>query len=93
VVLLARQFVVAERSIAMQIHIFRGVGRVFAFTEDSSGNNLPARFGPWAAFKTLELVRGQSQAGVNVDECLDDIERHGMHVTDAHVRITEQVTL
>jgi hypothetical protein len=79
--------------IAMQLYIFRGTGRVFAFTKDSGGNNLPVRLGPWAAFKSIELVRGQSQAGVNVDECLDDIERHGIHVTDAHVRITEQVTL
>lgn len=74
----------------MQVHIFRGTGRVFAVTEDGSGSNLPARFGPWAAFKSLELVRGRSQAGVNVDECLDDIERHGIHVTDAHARITAQ---
>jgi hypothetical protein len=74
----------------MQIHIFRGAGRVFAFTGDGSGNNLPSQFGPWAAFKSIELTRGHAQAGVNVDECLDDIERHGIHVTDAHIRITEQ---
>jgi hypothetical protein len=36
------------------------------------------------------LVRGQPQPGLRVDECLDDIARHGIHVTDAHVRITEQ---
>jgi len=74
----------------MQIHIFRGEGRVFAFTLDSDGGNLPARYGPWSAFKSLDLVRGQTQPGVNVEECLDDIEQHGLHVTDAHVRITEQ---
>ncbi len=73
----------------MQLHVFRGQGRVFAFTEDPSGTNLPAQYGPWTEFKTLDLVRGQSQPGVNVDECLDDIEQHGIHVTDAHVRITE----
>jgi hypothetical protein len=74
----------------MQVHIFRGEGRVFGFTRDSGGSNLPARHGPWSAFKSVELVRGQTQPGVNVDECLDDIEQHGLHVTDAHVRITEQ---
>jgi hypothetical protein len=74
----------------MQVHIFRGAGRVFAFTESSSGDNLPQRYGPWTAFKTLEAVRGEPQAGFKVDECLDDIARHGVHVTDAHVRITEQ---
>ena len=74
----------------MQVHIFRGEGRVFGFTRDSEGSNLPAKHGPWSAFKSVELVRGQTQPGVNVEECLDDIERHGLHVTDAHVRITEQ---
>jgi hypothetical protein len=74
----------------MQIHTFRGPGRVFGFTEDSAGAILPSRYGPWTAFKTLEMTRGEAQAGVNVNECLDDIEKHGFHLTDAHVRITEQ---
>ena len=74
----------------MQVHIFRGEGRIFGFTGDSEGRNLPVKHGPWSAFKTLELVRGQQEPGVNVEECLDDMERHGLHVTDAHARITEQ---
>jgi hypothetical protein len=74
----------------MQVHIFRGEGRVFAFTCDSAGGNLPAKYGPWSIFKSIELARGQNHGGVKVDECLDDIERYGLHVTDAHVRITEQ---
>jgi hypothetical protein len=74
----------------MQVYIFRGEGRVFAFTLDSDGSNLPAKHGPWSAFKSVELVRGQTQPGVNVEQCLDDIEQYGLHVTDAHVRITEQ---
>lgn len=74
----------------MQVFIFRGEGRVFGFTRDSGGGNLPTKQGSWSAFKSVELVRGQTQTGVNVEECLDDIEQHGVHVTDAHVRITEQ---
>ena len=76
----------------MLVHIFRGVGRVFGFTKDSNGANLPSRYGPWAAFKSLDLKRdGEPTPGVNTSECLDDIEKHGLHVTDAHVRITERV--
>jgi hypothetical protein len=75
----------------MQVHIFRGDNRVFAFTGDESGGNLPPALGDWTPFKSLELERGQQQPGVDVDECLDDLERYGLHVTDAHVRITEQV--
>lgn len=73
----------------MRIHTFRGPDRVFGFTPDASGANLPATFAPWTAFKTIELQRGEATPGVNTDECLDDIERHGFHVTDAHVRITQ----
>ena len=74
----------------MQVHIFRGEGRVFAFTLDSDGSSLPAKHGRWSAFKSVDLVRGQTRPGVNVEQCLDDIEQHGLHVTDAHIRITEQ---
>jgi hypothetical protein len=74
----------------MQIHIFRGPERIFGFTEDSSGSNLPSRFAPWTPFKIIELSRGgEPVRGVHADECLDDLERHGFHVTDAHTRITQ----
>jgi hypothetical protein len=74
----------------MEIHAFRGPGRVFAFTREPDGGNLPPSFGPWTAFKSLDLQRGRAQPGVDVDQCLDDVEGHGFHLTDAHVRITEQ---
>ncbi len=74
----------------MEIQAFRGAGRVFAFTRDEKGGNLPRGFGPWTAFKTLDLDRGRARAGVDVEQCLDDIEAHGFHLTDAHVRITDQ---
>ncbi|HEX4510357.1 MAG TPA: hypothetical protein VH328_09770 [Burkholderiaceae bacterium] len=74
----------------MQVHIFRGEGRIFGVTEDPTGANLPKLPAAWTAFKSLELKRGTPQPGLHVDECLDDIEKHGFHVTDAHVRITEQ---
>jgi len=74
----------------MLVHIFRGPGRVFAFTEDAAGNNLPAQFSPWTAFKSIEVSRdGEPNPSFETDECLDDIEKHGFHVTDAHVRITD----
>jgi hypothetical protein len=75
----------------MQVHIFRGPGRVFAFTEDATGNNLPSQFGPWNSFKTIDLSReGEPTPGVEANDCLDDIEKHGFHITDAHVRITDR---
>jgi hypothetical protein len=75
---------------AMQVHIFRGPGRIFGVTAGGAGENLPPKYRPWAAFKTLEMTRGEAQPGVDVDECLDDIDKYGFHLTDAHVRITQQ---
>lgn len=76
----------------MLVHVFRGAGRVFGFTQDAAGSNLPSQYGPWNTFKTIDLNRGgEPTRGVNAIECLDDIEKHGLHITDAHVRITESV--
>jgi hypothetical protein len=74
----------------MQVHAFKGIGRIFAFTRSSSMDGLPQRYAPWSPFKTIEMLREQTLPGVNLEDCLDDIERYGIHVTDAHVRITEQ---
>jgi hypothetical protein len=74
----------------MEIHAFRGPGRVFGFTRRPDGGNLPPGFGPWTAFKALDLERGRPQPGVDVDQCIDDLEAHGFHLTDAHVRITDR---
>lgn len=74
----------------MQVHLFRGPGRVFGFTGDDSGSNLPMQFAPWSHFKTLEMIDGEAMPGVQVNECLADLKAFGVHVTDAHVRITEQ---
>ena len=74
----------------MQVHIFRGPGCVFGFTEDATGANLPSQFAPWSAFKSIELSRtGEPTPGVDTNECLGDIEKYGFHITDAHARITE----
>jgi hypothetical protein len=73
----------------MLVHIFRGPDRIFAVTEDPNGANLPERFAPWTSFKSMEMKRDEPTPGVHVGECLDDIEKYGFHVTDAHVRITE----
>lgn len=73
----------------MQVGIFKGPDRVFAFTTDPSGANLPPKYAPWAAFKTVELLEGVPAPGVEVNDCLRDLEAYGVHITDAHVRITE----
>ena len=40
----------------MFVDVFRGTGRVFAITENGAGTSkLPERYGPWTAFKTIEI--------------------------------------
>lgn len=77
----------------MLIHMFRGPDRIFAFTTDPSGANLPEKFAPWTAFKSVELLQGVHTPGVDADECLRDIEEYGLHVTDAHSRITHEALI
>ena len=74
----------------MTVHLFRSTGRIFGCTADAKGANLPSELAPWTAFKTIELQRGVPTPGLNTDECLDDIERFGYHITDAHMRVTEK---
>ena len=65
---------------------------MFGVTEDGTGGNLPSQFSPWTFFKSIELSQErEASAGVDTKECLEDIEKHGFHITDAHVRITESV--
>ena len=74
----------------MLVHIFRGPGRVFGFTKDTTGANLPLSISPWDAFKSIHLYPdGQPTPGVDTNACLNDLEKYGFHITKAHVRITE----
>jgi hypothetical protein len=62
----------------MLVHIFRGPRRVFGCTEDATGANLPSQFSPWTTFKSIDLSReGKPTAGLDTNECLEDIEKHG----------------
>lgn len=75
----------------MILHIFKGSERVFAVTPDEAGSNLPSRHGPWERFKVMDMHPNEPQAGVDVNECLQDIDRYGMHLTRSHERITHLV--
>jgi hypothetical protein len=71
------------------VHVLRGQERVFGFTLDEQGTNLPLQYGPWTAFKTIELHHDEPYQGVDVSVCLDDISQYGFHLTAAHKRITD----
>ncbi len=72
-----------------RVHVLRGQDRVFGFTLDEQGTNLPRQYGPWTPFKTIELYHDEPYQGVDVGACLDDISKYGFHLTAAHKRITD----
>ena len=71
------------------VHVLRSQDRVFGFTLDEQGTNLPLQYGPWTPFKTIELHHDEPYQGVDVSACLDDISKYGFHLTVAHKRITD----
>ncbi len=74
----------------MRAQLYRGPGRVFAVTGDETGTNLPAKYAPWTFLKSIEIERGTPTPGLDIDECLADMETLGVHITDAHVRLTDE---
>ena len=72
-----------------KIHVLRSQDRVFGFTLDEQGANLPRQYGSWTAFKTIELYHDEPYQGVDVSACLEDVRKYGFHVTAAHKRITD----
>src|ERR1700733_15342801 len=71
-----------------RVHVLRGQDRVFGFTLEEQGTNLPRQYGPWTAFKTIELHHDEPYQGVDVTVCLEYLGRHGFHLTAAHKCIT-----
>ncbi len=75
----------------MLVHTFRGRGAYSALP--------PTRPAPICRRFTRhgrrssrsEMHRDEPHAGVDVNTCLDDIDVHGFHLTDAHERITHLV--
>ena len=39
------------------------------------------QYGPWTTFKTIELHHDEPYQGVDVSVCLDNITKHGFHLT------------
>jgi NTE family protein len=76
-----------------KVHVFRGQDRIFGFTPNALGTNLPQLYAPWAIFKAIELHNNEPYQGIDVSACLDDISKHGFHLTAAHRRITHERAL
>ncbi len=76
----------------MKVYVFSGPKRVFGFTEDVDGANLPTQQGLWKSFGELDMNRGETpRIAVNTDEALDDIERQGYHLVQTKIVTSETV--
>lgn len=76
----------------MKVYVFSAPKRVFGFTENVGGVNLPTQLGPWKAFTELDMNRGETpRIGVSTDEALDDLEKKGYHLVETKIVVTEKV--
>ena len=65
----------------MKVHVFSGRSRVYGFTTDATGGNLPERHGPWTRFKDIKMKRDDPpRISVDTNTALDDIRDHGYHL-------------
>jgi hypothetical protein len=84
-----------EHFVGLHTHNLCSVGGYdkcrLALRRNLTADELPSQFSPWTTFESIDLSReGKPTAELDTNECLEDIEKHGFHVTDAHVRITER---
>jgi hypothetical protein len=66
------------------LHVFHdGNFRLYGFTEDRSGGNLPTQLAPqgWKLLNTIEIHPGEGpRAGMDVEDIQAEIRKHGFCV-------------
>ena len=75
----------------MQVHTFRGPGRIFGFTTDETGANLPEKYAPWTPFSSvIDMHRDAAPTpGSTLTIVCPTSRLKGFHLTDGHIRISE----
>ena len=76
----------------MKVYVFNSAKnlKVYGFTPDATGANLPAEQGPWKAFKSLDMNSGETpRSGVNSDAVLIGIHDRGYYLTAAEIKFEE----
>lgn len=64
--------------------------KVYGFTADATGANLPDQQGPWIPFKSLKMNVGEKgRIGVDTDAVLMGISDHGYYLTAAEVKFED----
>jgi hypothetical protein len=76
----------------MMVYVFNSAknAKVYGFTSDATGANLPAQEGPWNPFKSLEMNAGEKgRIGVDTDAVLMGIADRGHYLTAAEIKFEE----
>ncbi len=64
--------------------------KVYGFTADASGANLPDDQAPWIPVKSMEMLPGEpSRIGLDAHAVLMGIADNGYYVTAAEINISE----
>lgn len=76
----------------MMVFVFKSTQnpKVYGFTVDATGANLPGEQGPWVPFKSIEMKAGEKgRIGVDTDAVLMGIADNGYYLTAAAVKFEE----
>lgn len=70
----------------MQVEVYVGDSGCFAVVPQGGSAKLPVAEGPWGKLKDLDLAQdGEARAGLDVGQCLEDIERQGYHISEVRL--------
>lgn len=73
----------------MIVHVFTGPDSVYAFTEDSTGSNLPSKLGAWTRFKKVELKKDVTATTLDTKACVTGIKEDGYYISKADIPFIE----
>jgi len=78
----------------MRVHVFSSEqsSKLFGFTPDQKGQNLPGAQGPWRYFKSVDLSSGGADLiGESKANIQSGIEINGFHIAGAEIRVGEEL--
>jgi|tagenome__1003787_1003787.scaffolds.fasta_scaffold20104194_2 hypothetical protein len=76
----------------MLVYVFNSTQnpKLYGFTADATGANLPSENGPWILFKSLKMNAGEKgRIGVDTDAVLMGISDRGYYLSAAELKFED----
>jgi hypothetical protein len=62
--------------------------RIYGFTPDATGGNLPPTMKPWRKHGEHDVNPGDTRIGVSTDAILEGIKRDGFYLAAVEIKVT-----